>query len=76
MMGLLEEGDGVIGEGKRDGPGADLALIGAAQKVEHYEIAAYTTARNLAQHLKMPALVQLLQLTLAEELADWIEKTS
>ena len=47
--------------------GADLALIGAAQKVEHYEIAGYTTARNLAQQLKMPALVQLLQLTLAEE---------
>ena len=47
--------------------GADLALIGAAQKVEHYEIAGYTTAWNLAQQLKMPALVQLPQLTLAEE---------
>jgi Mn-containing catalase len=46
---------------------SDLALIGAAQKVEHYEIDGYTTARNLAQQLKMPALVQLLQLTLAEE---------
>jgi Mn-containing catalase len=68
MMGLLEEGDEVIGEGKKkDDAGADLALIGAAQKVEHYEIAGYTTARNLAQQLKMPALVQLLQLTLAEE---------
>ena len=68
MMGLLEEGDEVIGEGKKkDDAGSDLALIGAAQKVEHYEIAGYTTARNLAQQLKMPALVQLLQLTLAEE---------
>jgi Mn-containing catalase len=68
MMGLLEEGDEVIADGKKkDEAGADLALIGAAQKVEHYEIAGYTTARNLAQQLKMPALVQLLQLTLAEE---------
>ena len=68
MMGLLEEGDEVIAEGsKKEEAGADLALIGAAQKVEHYEIAGYTTARNLAQQLKMPALVQLLQLTLAEE---------
>jgi Mn-containing catalase len=68
MMGLLEEGDEVIADGKKkDEAGADLALIGAAQKVEHYEIAGYTTARNLAQQLKMPALVQLLQRTLAEE---------
>jgi Mn-containing catalase len=68
MMGLLEEGDEVIADGKKkDEAGADLALAGAAQKVEHYEIAGYTTARNLAQQLKMPALVQLLQRTLAEE---------
>jgi manganese catalase len=68
MMGLLEEGDEVIAEnGKKGEAGADLALIGAAQKVEHYEISAYTTARNLAQQLKMPGLVQLLQLSLAEE---------
>jgi Mn-containing catalase len=68
MMGLLEEGDEVIADGKKkDEAGADLALIGAAQKVEHYEIAGYTTARNLAQQLKMPALVELLQWTLAEE---------
>jgi len=68
MMGLLEEGEEVIVEGrKKDDAGADLALIGAAQKVEHYEIAGYTTARNLAQQLRMPMLVQLLQMTLAEE---------
>jgi manganese catalase len=68
MMGLLEEGDEVIADGKKkDEAGADLALIGAAQKVEHYEIAGYATARNLAQQLKMPVLVQLLQRTLAEE---------
>jgi Mn-containing catalase len=68
MMGLLAEGDEVMSEAKRMEPaGADLALIGAAQKVEHYEIAGYITARNLAQQLKMADLVQLLQLSLAEE---------
>jgi Mn-containing catalase len=68
MMGLLEEGEEVMKEGKKmDAAGADLALIGAAQKVEHYEMAGYITARNLAQQLQMPDLVQLLQLSLAEE---------
>jgi manganese catalase len=66
MKGLLEEGDDVIAE-KKGEAGADLALIGAAQKVEHYEISAYTTARNLAQQLKMPGLIHLLQMSLAEE---------
>ena len=67
-MGLLEEGEEVMSEGKKMEPaGADLALIGAAQKVEHYEMAGYITARNLAQQLQMPNLVQLLQLSLAEE---------
>jgi Mn-containing catalase len=68
MMGLLEEGDEVIAAGKKkDAASADLALIGAAQKVEHYEIAGYTTARNLAQQLRLTEVVHLLQLSLAEE---------
>lgn len=68
MMGLLEEGDDVMSEAKKMDPAAgDLALIGAAQKVEHYEISGYTTARNLAQQLKKPEIVHLLQLSLAEE---------
>ncbi|MDX2204144.1 MAG: DUF892 family protein [Hyphomicrobiaceae bacterium] len=68
MMGLVEEGEEVMKDGKGMEPAsADLALIGAAQKVEHYEMAGYITARNLAQQLQMPALVQLLQLSLAEE---------
>lgn len=68
MMGLLEEGDEILSAGKKMDPaGADLALIGAAQKVEHYEIAGYTTARNLAQQLKRSDIVALLQLSLAEE---------
>jgi Mn-containing catalase len=68
MTGLVEEGDEVMSDGKRkDDAPADLALIGAAQRVEHYEIAAYTTARNLALQLRQPAVVQLLTMSLGEE---------
>jgi Mn-containing catalase len=68
MAGLVEEGEEVMSEGKKkeDAP-ADLALIGAAQRVEHYEIAAYTTARNLALQVRQPVLVQLLTTSLGEE---------
>ena len=52
---------------KKDDAPADLALIGAAQRVEHYEIAAYTTARNLALQLHLPAIVELLTMSLGEE---------
>jgi Mn-containing catalase len=68
MAGLVEEGEEVMSEGKeRDDAPADLALIGAAQRVEHYEIAAYTTARNLALQLRHPLVVQLLTTSLGEE---------
>ena len=68
MMGLVEEGQEVMDESKKkDDAAADLALIGAAQRVEHYEIAGYTTARNLAQQLHHSAIVQLLTKSLAEE---------
>jgi Mn-containing catalase len=68
MMGLVEEGQEVIEESKKmeDAP-ADLALIAAAQRVEHYEIAGYTTARNLAQQLHQSAIVQHLTKSLGEE---------
>ncbi|MBB3593202.1 Mn-containing catalase [Rhizobium sp. BK529] len=68
MAGLVEEGEEVMAEGKKkeDAP-ADLALIGAALRVEHYEIAAYTTARNLALQLAQPTVAQLLTLSLGEE---------
>jgi len=68
MAGLVEEGEEVMADGKKkeDAP-ADLALIGAALRVEHYEIAAYTTARNLALQLAQPAVAQLLTLSLGEE---------
>jgi Mn-containing catalase len=68
MMGLVEEGQEVMAKGKKkDDAPADLALIGAAQRVEHYEISGYTTARNLAQQLRHSALVVLLSKSLAEE---------
>jgi manganese catalase len=68
MMGIIEEGQEVIEEiKKKDDASADLALIGAAQRVEHYEITGYTTARNLAQQLHHSVIVQLLTKSLAEE---------
>ena len=68
MMGIIEEGEEVIAESKKkEDAAADLALIGAAQRVEHYEISGYTTARNLAQQLRHSAIVQHLTLSLGEE---------
>jgi ferritin-like metal-binding protein YciE len=68
MEGLLEEGKEIL---EADGPSAviDAALIGAAQRVEHYEIAAYGTARAFAEHLGNSKIVKLLQQTLDEESA-------
>jgi Mn-containing catalase len=68
MAGLVEEGQEVITEGKdmEEAP-ADLALIGAAQRVEHYEIAAYGTARAIAEQMERRDIVELLSQTLAEE---------
>jgi Mn-containing catalase len=68
MQGLVEEGQELIEEStKKEDAAADLALIGAAQRVEHYEISGYTTARNLAQQLRHSAIVALLSKSLAEE---------
>jgi Mn-containing catalase len=68
MQGIIEEGAEVIEESaEKDDAAADLALIGAAQRVEHYEISGYTTARNLAQQLRHSAVVALLSKSLAEE---------
>ncbi len=66
MKGLVEEGAEVIDE---DGEAAvkDLALIVAAQKVEHYEMAGYGSARTLAEVLGYEEAVELLQATLDEE---------
>jgi ferritin-like metal-binding protein YciE len=66
MKGLIEEGEEVIGQ-DADGQLKDLAIIGAAQRVEHYEIAAYGTARTLAERLGNEEVAELLQETLTEE---------
>jgi Mn-containing catalase len=68
MAGLIEEGDEVIAEGKdKDDVAADLATIAAAQRVEHYEISGYGTARALAAQAGRPDVAQLLAKSLAEE---------
>ena len=68
MQGLIEEGQEVVADAEgKDETAADLALIAAAQKVEHYEIAAYGTARTLAGQAGLPVVAALLSKTLAEE---------
>ncbi|QEL17609.1 YciE/YciF ferroxidase family protein [Limnoglobus roseus] len=66
MEGLVEEGKEVIDE---DGEPAvkDAALIGAAQRVEHYEMAGYGTVRTFARLLGYTEAEKLLQQTLDEE---------
>jgi ferritin-like metal-binding protein YciE len=68
MEGLVEEGSEVIKE-DFEGSVKDAALIGAAQRVEHYEIAAYGTVRALAETLGENEHVSLLEATLNEEKA-------
>jgi ferritin-like metal-binding protein YciE len=65
MEGLIEEGKEVMGEFDEDT--LDAGMIGAAQKVEHYEIAAYGTARAHAELLGYTRAARLLQQTLDEE---------
>jgi len=66
MKGLISEGEAMVkAEGSCDVK--DAALIAAAQRVEHYEIAGYGTARTFAQRLGMPEAARLLQETLDEE---------
>jgi ferritin-like metal-binding protein YciE len=66
MEGLIEEGEEVLKE-DADPDVRDAALIAAAQRVEHYEIAAYGTARTYAQQLGFSNHAELLQRTLDEE---------
>jgi len=66
MKGLVAEGEKII-----DATGSpevkDAGLIGVAQRVEHYEIAAYGTARTFARQLGLDDVARLLESTLAEE---------
>ena len=66
MQGLLEEGEELMKE-EGDSPALDAALIAAAQKVEHYEIASYGTVRAWAEQMGHSDAVELLTQTLDEE---------
>jgi len=66
MEGLIEEGKEIMEE-DLEPELLDAALICAAQRVEHYEIAAYGCARTFAQRLGFDDIVELLQATLDEE---------
>jgi ferritin-like metal-binding protein YciE len=66
MEGLIAEGEHVMSSGG-GGPAMDAALIAAAQRIEHYEIAGYGTARTLADQLGKVQARELLDQTLQEE---------
>jgi ferritin-like metal-binding protein YciE len=68
MKGVLEEGSEVL-EDTEKGEVRDAALISASQRVEHYEMAGYGSARDFAKLLDLPEVAQLLDETLAEEKA-------
>jgi ferritin-like metal-binding protein YciE len=68
MEGLIDEGKEVMGE-DADPNVMDAALIAAAQRVEHYEIAGYGCARSFARLLGDEEAAELLQETLDEEAA-------
>jgi len=66
VKGLIEEGQEVL-SATGDECVIDAALIAAAQRTEHYEIAGYGTARTFAQHLGHANVANILQATLDEE---------
>lgn len=66
MKGLIKEGEEMI-NARGDEAVRDAALIAAAQRVEHYEIAGYGTLRTFARQLGLTDVAQTLQQTLDEE---------
>ena len=66
MKGLISEGEDVISDTEEQ-PVRDAGLIAAGNRVEHYEIAAYGSARTFAEQLGLQDAVRLLQQTLEEE---------
>ena len=74
MEGLIEEADELIEEIEK-GPVLDAGLIAAAQKVEHYEIAAYGSLCAMAKLLGQTEAVKLLKETLEEEKATDLKLT-
>jgi ferritin-like metal-binding protein YciE len=67
MAGLLKEAEELLTETEKGTEVRDVAIISAAQKVEHYEIASYGTMRTLAGVLGFSEAQSLLDETLAEE---------
>lgn len=68
MKGLLSEGSDTMEEAA-EGDVRDAAMIAAAQRVEHYEMAVYGTVRSYAERLGQSKIAQLLETTLEEEKA-------
>ena len=66
MDGLIREGKALM-KNASDPDTLDAGLIGSAQKIEHYEISGYGTARTFAQQLGQNEVAALLQATLEEE---------
>lgn len=66
MEGLIKEGESIMQE-TQEGPVRDAGIIGASQKIEHYEIATYGTLAAFAQTLGEDEALELLQQTLDEE---------
>ena len=66
IEGIIKEGEDLIGS-RTEPDVMDAGLIGAAQRVEHYEIAGYGTARTFARRLGHARAAELLQQTLDEE---------
>src|SRR5215210_1440482 len=75
MQGLLEEGETMMSEAPA-GALRDAVMITSAQKVEHYEIASYGTARTYAQLLGERTVARLLEQTLKEEKAADVKLTT
>jgi ferritin-like metal-binding protein YciE len=68
MKGLIREGEEVV-QADGDPVAKDVALIASAQRVEHYEIAAYGTVRELAKQLDLNEVASILDDTLTEKTA-------
>ena len=68
IAGLLKEGDEMLDE-TGDPAAIDAGLVAGAQRVEHFEIAGYGTARAMAEALGLPEIARLLDATLDEEKA-------
>lgn len=67
MEGLTKEGEAVIEDTEPGSVARDTGIVMASRKVEHYEIAAYTGLKSLAQKLELTEIAALLAQTLAEE---------